>query len=103
MEPWRLREDGWDPRNPQGWGDRAGALSPDGCTSPGTRGDDYFFTLHRCGSRWTFIFALNAKTHRGGYPLPQINPFFFWGGGVERQGFGGGPAGQVKPRLSSPW
>lgn len=88
MEPWRLREDGWDLQNPQAWGYRAGALSPDGCTSPGTCGDDYFFTLHHCGSRWTFIFALNAKTHRGGYPLPQINPFFFLGG-LKGRAFGG--------------
>lgn len=41
------------------------------------------------GSHWTFIFALNAKSHWGRYPLPRIDQGKFFEGGVERQGLGG--------------
>lgn len=52
--------------------------------------------LSRCttGSHWTFIFALNAKSHWGRYPLPRIDQGKFFEGGLKGRAWGG-PAGQV--------
>lgn len=73
---------------PRHRGDRAHALGPNECVTPGTYGDDYFVMLHQCGSHWTLIFALNAKSHWGGYPLPQINLGDFFEGWLKGRAWG---------------